>query len=413
MPAAASRGVAAAAIELIVALSRRCSRSIGGSAAATGEALKVTALRTFPITLTVKPEFYIVSSAGAHAVSRYVIVAVDTDAGLTGWGEATVVPLWSGESQGGALALLRDVFAPLLIGRNLESVADIEAFATDMDAAAVDNPFTKAALEMALLDVLGQRQRRPVYDLLGGAHNPLEVPIKFSIGLRDPDDAAGIAAGKVKEGFTAIKLKVGPDADRDFARVRAVRQAVGPDLRINVDVNGGWSVQQAIREIERYAPLKLQYVEQPTPRWDLDALAEVRRAVDVPIMADEAVFSVQQAALAIRKHAADLISIYPGKNGGILKSKRICEMAADAGIACHIGSNLEWDVGTAAMCHLAAACANVQVGRFPVDILGPLYYATQPRSAPVKFAGGRVRVPSGYGLGVELSAEEIDALAGK
>jgi len=375
--------------------------------------MQIAAVQTYPITLAVKPEFYIVSSAGAHAVSRYVIVAVRTADGLTGWGEATVVPLWSGESQGGARALIHDYFEPLLVGRAITSVEDVAAFVAEMDAIAVDNPFTKAAVEMALLDLVGKQLGRPVYELLGGSRNPLEIPIKFSIGLREPDDAAGIAAGKVAEGFTAVKLKVGPDPEKDFARVRAVRDAVGSDVRINVDVNGGWSVPQAMREIARYGPLKLEYVEQPTPRWDLDALAAVRRAADVPIMADEAVFSVEHAAQAIAKKAADLISIYPGKNAGILKSKRICELAADAGVGCHIGSNLEWDLGTAAMCHLAAACANVQVERFPVDILGPLYYAVKPRNKPLRFERGRVHVPRGCGLGIELCGEELEVLARK
>ena len=370
--------------------------------------MKIAAVRTFPIHLTVRPEFYIVSSAGAHAVSRYVVVAIDTDAGVTGWGEATVVPLWSGESQGGALALLHDYIAPLLIGRDPMEVA---ALAGEMDAIALDNPFTKAAVEMALLDLVGKAQEKPVYELLGGAANPLKIPIKFSIGLREPDDAANIAAGKVRDGFTAIKLKVGPDAEKDLARVRAVRAAIGPNVKLNVDVNGGWTVEQSIREIERYGPYHLEYVEQPTPRWDIDALAQVRRAVDVPIMADEAVFAVHDAEELIAKQAADLISIYPGKNGGILKAKKICDLAAAAGVGCHLGSNLEWDIGTAAMCHLAVACANVSVSHFPVDILGPLYYAVKPRSKPIRFEHGYVHVPAGSGLGVDLCAEELEALS--
>ena len=128
-------------------------------------------------------------------------------------------------------------------------------------------------------------------------------------------------------------------------------------------------------------------------------------------MADEAVFSVEHAAQAISKGAVDLISIYPGKNGGILKSRRISAMAAEAGIGCHIGSNLEWDLGTSAMCHLAATCANVSVTRFPVDILGPLYYAVKPRMKPIEFERGTVHVPDGSGLGVQLCADELQALA--
>src|SRR5688572_11231325 len=217
---------------------------------------------------------------------------MDTDEGMTGWGEATVVPNWSGETQGGALALLRDHFAPVLVGRD---PADVQAIAREMDEV-IGNPFTKAAVEMALLDLQAQRARRPLYELLGGAKNALQIPIKFSIGLREPDDAARIAAGKVSEGFTAIKVKVGPDDEKDLARVRAVREAVGPQTKLNIDVNGGWTVQRALRQIPRYLPYNLEYVEQPTPRWDIDALAEVRAgAGGVPIMADESVFEVAHA----------------------------------------------------------------------------------------------------------------------
>jgi len=368
--------------------------------------VKISKIHTFPITLTVRPEFYIVSSAGAHPISRYVLVAIEADDGQVGWGEATVVPAWSGETQGGALALINDYFAPMLAGRDLD---ELQSLVKKMDSV-IDNPFTKAAVEMAMLDLKGKQERQPIYELLGGAKNELKIPIKFSIGLREPEDTAKIAADKVNQGFTAIKLKVGPDSEKDLARVKAVREAIGPNIRLNVDVNGGWSAERAIQEIPRYKNFNLEYVEQPTPRWDIEGLARVRAAVDVPIMADEAVFDFWQAEQVVAKKAADLISIYPGKNGGILKAQKICKLAEDAGIACHLGSNLEWDIGTAAMCHLAAACANVQVNKFPPDILGPLYYALHPRSKAVDFQNGRVFVPQGFGLGIEMTLDEASEL---
>ena len=370
--------------------------------------MKIAAVKTFPITLTVKPEFYIVSSAGPHSISRYVIVAIHTDTSAVGWGEATVVPLWSGETQGGANALIHDYFAPQLIGRD---VADYKKLLKELDAQALDNHFTKAAVEMALLDLVGKAQKKPIYDLIGGAKNSLQVPIKFSIGLREPEDAAQIAATKVKEGFTAIKLKVGPDPEKDLLRVRLVREAIGEEIKLNVDTNGGWSVEEAIREIPRYEKFNLAYVEQPTPRWDIDGLAKVRAATGAKIMADEGIFTFWQAEEVIAKKAADLISIYPGKNGGILKSQRICQLAESAGVGCHLGSNLEWDIGTAAMCHLAVACKNVPVQTFPVDILGPLYYSVKPKQKPICFQRGHVFCPEGHGLGVEINEDELQAIA--
>jgi L-alanine-DL-glutamate epimerase-like enolase superfamily enzyme len=128
-------------------------------------------------------------------------------------------------------------------------------------------------------------------------------------------------------------------------------------------------------------------------------------------MADESVFTAWQAGQVIAKKAADLISIYPGKNGGILKSQKIARLAEEAGIGCHLGSNLEWDIGTAAMCHLAVSENNVSANEFPVDILGPLYYAVHPRKKPIRFDQGRVIAPQGPGLGVEIETEQLEELA--
>lgn len=369
--------------------------------------MRITDVRIHRIHLQIKPEFVIVSSAGKHAESRYVIVQIVTDSGLQGWGEATVVPNWSGETQGGSFAALNDYMKPVLIGRDPE---DVTGVMRDIDATMLDNWFSKAAVEMALLDIAAQAKKQPVYEYLGGAKNPPRIPIKFSIGLREPENARQIAIEKVAQGFTALKFKVGPDPEKDLLRVKLVREAVGPNIRLNIDTNGGWTVDEAIREIPRYLPFNLEYVEQPVPRWDIDGLAKVRANSPLPIMADEAVFDLWQADEVLAKKAADCISIYPGKNGGILKSMEIAKRAERAGVACHIGSNLEWHLGTAAMCQLAAACANVQVARFPVDILGPLYYARAPKRGAIEFDHGHVHVPKGAGLGMQLTEDEIKEL---
>src|SRR5690349_6898424 len=201
--------------------------------------MKITDVRIHRIHLQIKPEFVIVSSAGKHAESRYVIVQIVTDNGLQGWGEATVVPNWSGETHGGSFAAIQDYMKPVLIGRE---VADVASLMRDVDATMLDNWFSKAGVEMALLDLVGQAKQKPVYELLGGAKNPLRIPIKFSIGLREPENAAQIAVEKVAQGFTALKFKVGPDPEKDLLRVKLVREAVGKDIRLNIDTNGGWAV---------------------------------------------------------------------------------------------------------------------------------------------------------------------------
>ena len=370
--------------------------------------MKIAGVRVYQVNLGVRPEFVITTSIGTHAISKYVFLAIEGSDGAVGWGEATVMPRWSGETQGGAACVLQQLFEPLLRDRD---PFDLDQIMQDINSSIVDNMFSKAAVEMALLDLLGKSQGLPVYKILGGSANPKRIPIKFSIGVRDPEDAARIARDKVDEGFTAIKVKVGPDQASDLLRVQQVREAIGPGIKLNIDVNGGWSVKDAIRFIPQYLPFNLEYVEQPTPRGDIDGLANVSKAIDVPIMADESVFTPEQATQVIRNRAADLISVYPGKNGGVLNSRLICKMAESAGIGCHIGSNLESDIATSAMCHLAACTANIQVNRYPVDILGPLYYSTSLAKSPVRIDRGHAEVPEGPGFGLDIDERHIEKLS--
>src|SRR5712692_802793 len=359
----------------------------------------IARLVCIPVELRVRPEVVITSALGTHAVSRYLLNRVETDVGLSGIGEATVSPVWSGETAVGARCLIEEHLAPALLGRDpTDAAGALDA----MDRAAFGNPFTKAAVEMALLDLWGQLAQRPVYDLLGGACRPLALPIRFSLAAGTPEATAALAARRVREGFRTIKVKVGTDPTADVARVRAVREAIGAEVGLTVDANGGWSAEDAIRAVREMAPLDLRLVEQPTARDDLEAMARVRRAIEVPVMADESVFTIADAREVVRREAADVISLYPGKNGGVLRCRQIAELAADARIACAIGSNLELDIATAAMCHLAVATPNVAADRFPGDLLGPLYYADSVVQQPIRYSGGVIHCPEGPGLGVSL-----------
>jgi L-Ala-D/L-Glu epimerase len=339
----------------------------------------------------------ITSSLGTHPVSKYLLVEVGTDDGVWGVGEATVSAVWSGETAAGARALIEEFLGPALLGR---SAMDIPGALAAMDRAVWGNPFAKAAVEMALWDAWGKAEGRPVYELMGGACRDLAMPIRFSLAAGTPEGTAERAAQRVSEGIGTIKVKVGTELLADVARVRAVREAIGPDVRLTVDANGGWDAETAIRAVREMTALDLALVEQPTPRADLEAMARVRRAVDVPVMADESVFTLAEAREALKREAVDVISVYPGKNGGIWRSREIAELAAEVGVACAIGSNLELDVGTAAMCHLSAATPNVAAERWPGDLLGPLYYDESVVTEPVQYTAGRVHCPAGLGLGV-------------
>jgi muconate cycloisomerase len=204
-------------------------------------------------------------------------------------------------------------------------------------------------------------------------------------------------------GLKALKVKVGMDPDGDLARVRAVREAVGPSFRVGVDANGGWSPRVAIQTIRRMVDeSNIYFAEQPVAPVDVQWMADVRRSVPVPVMADESCYSLQDAMALARAGAADVLSIYVGKGGGIGPARKIASVAEAAGLTCTVGSNLELGIASAAMAHLAMATPGVGAEEFPCDILGPLAYEHDLLQQSLDVRDGSVAAPDKPGLGVEI-----------
>jgi muconate cycloisomerase len=242
--------------------------------------------------------------------------------------------------------------------------------------------------------------------LLGGKVREA-VPTKWSVSGVEPQKAAGIAARAAEQGFKAMKVKVGLDPNGDVARVAAVREAVGPQIKLGVDANGGWETTTALDTITRLYESNIAFVEQPLAPDQLSAMADLRRQLRVPLIVDESVYSLGDATVIAQLKAADALSIYIGKAGGIGPARQIANFAASAGIKCTVGSNLELGVGSAAMAQVAIATAGIASEEFPCDIIGPLYYEDDivEESLPIK--PGEARVNDLPGLGVELDEEKV------
>lgn len=355
----------------------------------------------------VRPELAIVSALGPHIVGNYLLVRLTDDSGRIGLGEATVTSVWSGETQTGAQAMVQEILAPLIVGAD---PFDVEWISRRMDRAVFGNSFVKSAIEMALLDLQGRILDVPLYKLLGGKDRPpdgvsLGTRLKFAIGAIEPQTAAQRARAMIEQGWSAIKVKVGRhlDPQTDVDRLRAVREAIGPNAWLSVDANGGYTVAQAIWTATRLEKLNVVLFEQPTRRGDHASMAEVRRRTTIPIMADESVFTPQDALEVIRHQAADVLSLYPGKHGGLRATQHIAKLAEAAGLPCTIGSNLEREVATAAAAHVATATANIQCERLPGDLIGPLYFERPLSVQPLSYRVDRLAVPEGPGLGVALA----------
>jgi muconate cycloisomerase len=388
--------------------------------------VKITSIETIPVRVPIKPELAIRSGrGGSHLVSPFLLVKLHTDEGIIGLGEASCTPRWSGEDQITAAHFINTYFAPLLVG---EPVDDIERLSAKFAAAVAGNFFTKAAVEMALWDILGKAQGKSACELLAecSRHTPcavaatadgtrsvpatLGVPTKWSISGVEPAKAAKIAAWAASQGYSTMKVKVGIDPDGDVARVRAVREAVGTQVKLGVDANGGWPTPQVAIDtiICLCDQCDIYFAEQPVPAGDQHAMAEVRRNVPVPIIADESIYTLSDAKMLARAEAADVFSIYIGKAGGIGPALKIAEFAHSVGLSCTIGSNLELGVGSAAMIHLALSAPAIDADTYPCDIIGPLFYEDDVLAEPLPISGGSARIHNRPGLGVELDDEKVE-----
>src|ERR1041385_9188979 len=185
--------------------------------------MKITRIETIPVLVPILPERAIKASGGYHTESPFLIVKIHTDEGITGLGEVSCTPIWSGEDHVTAARIIDTLIAPALAGKDPTA---IESLTATMSRAVAGNPFTKSAIEMALWDILGKAAGLPVYKLLGGPVREF-VPTKWSVSGVEPHRAAEIAAWAVEQGFRAMKVKVGIDAGQDIARVREVRKTIG------------------------------------------------------------------------------------------------------------------------------------------------------------------------------------------
>jgi muconate cycloisomerase len=334
---------------------------------------------------------------------NFVFVRIETRDGLVGWGEAACLggPTWSEESAESIAATLERYVIPWLRGRDAR---ELESLRLEMARRVAGNPFARAAVEMALWDLNGRALGVPVHRLLGGRVRD-RVPLSWSLAVADGDAEVAEAREKVARGHRIFKIKTGahPVAE-DVARVKAIRAAVGPAVRLRVDANQGWDRPTALRAIRAMEPYDLDFVEQPVPRWDLDGLAEIARAVSVPIMADESCGSPQDALAIARRGGVSILALKLTKSAGLASTMAIARIAEAAGLGCYVGCMIETSLGTAAYLQAALAAAPVTWG---CELFGPLLLQGDVVRNPVRYADGCILAVDGPGFGVEVDESQL------
>ena len=365
--------------------------------------MKITALKVTAVNIPLLKPYHI-AVLGTVESTQSVILELHTDEGLIGIGESDPALMFTGESQQTVMTMMKHHLGPAILGIDPRNIENIHA---RMEAVTVGNPFARAAIDLACHDLLGKALDAPVYQLLGGLVNE-RIPVMWSLGSDTPENNTADAVAKVEEGYGTIGLKLGVlDPAEDIKRVAAVRKAIGDDIHIRCDANQGWSVGTAISTIRELETYGVAMVEQPVPKHDLAGMAEVARAVNIPIGADESLSSPQDALDAINAKAADFYSIKTTKHGGLSPSKKIAALVQTAGGKFFINSMIEMGVSVMSGLHFAASTPGLfdighalnSVRRLKDDIL----------KVPVQYEGGEIIVPQDrIGLGVELDQDKME-----
>jgi muconate cycloisomerase len=356
------------------------------------------------------------SPRGPGAIA--VIVKVHGEGGLVGLGEAPVLLPRGGNGGRHSLEtgttvchIIRDHLSSILTERD---IFDIEGIHQAMDEAVGGHPYAKASIDCALYDLMGKALGVPVYQLLGGLAREW-VPLAHRVGLMESDLAAAEAYQAVQEGVGAIKLRVGVRAETDPELVALVREAVGPQVYIMVDAHQGYRTpKEALRALKAMEAHGVRFAEEPVPGWE--AMAQVAANLSIPVVADESAWTAQDVLEVSRIRAADLVSLQPIKPGGLWPARQMAAVATAAGLACTLEASAETGVGNAANLHLAASLACVteacvlpvttRLGEEQTQVAGR-FYTDDIIQTPFEYKEGRLRVPGGPGLGVELDEERV------
>lgn len=354
--------------------------------------MKITKIRLGRISVPLRVPF----KTALRQVSSVedIIVEIHTDTGDIGYGEAPPTGAVTGDTTGAILGAFQDHISKTLLGRDID---DFAALTQDVQHCIVKNTSAKAAADMALWDLYGKKYGIPVYKMWGASRSKLITDITISVNA--PEEMAKDAQNAVQRGYDTLKVKVGVDPSLDSLRLEAIRKAVGPHIRIRIDANQAWKPKQAVMLLQQMQDkgLDIELVEQPVPAHDIDGLKYVTDHSYIPILADESVFSVEDALQILQRHAADLINIKLMKCGGLTNALKIAALAEAYGVECMIGCMLEAKVSVNAAVHLA--CAKSIITR--IDLDGPVLCSQDPVLGGAVFHEKEITVSNAPGLGIQ------------
>lgn len=354
--------------------------------------MKITEVRLGKISVPLRVPF----KTALRSVSSVedVIVEIHTDTGEIGYGEAPPTGVITGDTTGAIIGAIQDHIGKSIIGMDVD---DLEDVLQKIQSCIVKNTSAKAAVDMAVWDLYGQLYQIPVYKLMGGAKKSIITDITISVN--SPEEMARDAEDAVKRGYDCLKVKVGANPALDVERLSAVRKAIGNDICVRIDANQAWQPKEAVQILNRMQEqgLQIEFVEQPVPAHDFEGLKYVTERSYVPVLADESVFSPEDAVKIMQMRAADLVNIKLMKCGGLYNALKIASAAEVYGVECMIGCMLEAKISVNAAVELA--CAKKIITK--IDLDGPVLCREDPIIGGAVFNEKEITVSDEPGLGIK------------
>jgi o-succinylbenzoate synthase len=365
--------------------------------------MKIAKIDTFPVLLRLKEVFKIANVVMRDM--RFVYVKILMDNGIVGWGEA--IPAWevTGETQHSVKDAIDNYLSPNLIGKKIENYDDLqdcfETFDPEKKPQIVwGTPSAKAALDIALFDAYGKLVEKPVYQILGGRFKAIK-PVA-AVGIMPMEKTLETVRSKMAQGAKRIKLKVGLNMERDFNTVKAVRETF-PKIDMVLDANQGYvTPKNAIKFIKKIESFGILWMEQPILADNKKGLLEVKKSVEIPVMADEAIHNYWDAQLLLEMGAVDLVNIKLMKSSGIHGALKVADLCQDYGIPCQMGSMIESTIGTAAGVHTVLSHKNIKYNE-----LGGIERMESNIGSGITFQDHKLLISTKPGLGICLEEKEL------
>jgi L-Ala-D/L-Glu epimerase len=351
--------------------------------------MKISKIELFKLNVPLKSPFVISLETITHAEN--VVVRLETDKGLVGWGECSPYKTIAGETRETCFAV-GQIFAKILKGANPLALNNC---LIQLDRAITGNRCIKSAFDIALYDLAAQAAKMPLYEFLGGENNRI-IATDMTVGIGSPAQMSASALAFKEAGFEAVKVKLGTNKADDLARIRHIRAAVGAALPLRIDANQGWDEVTAIETLKALAEFDIEHCEQPVSARQIQSLANVRRQSPIPIMADESVFDAVDALNLVRAEACDFFNIKFAKSGGIHNALKINAVSEAAGLKNQVGCFSETRLAMTALMHFIMACPTI----VHFDLDAPLMLSEDPVLGGCTYLEkGRISLGSEIGLG--------------